>query len=63
MVTSLPILTQPAFVDIFCYTQFSCKAVLGGAAREMRNKAKLSLNWVRAGDLAELGKMAELLTL
>ena len=34
---------------------------LGGAAGEMKNKAKLSLNWVLAGALAELGKYCLLL--
>ena len=37
-------------------TLLSFHVWLGGAAGEMENKAKLSLNWVWAGALAELGK-------
>ena len=47
----------------YYYTQVLCKGELelknkrlGGDAREIKNKVKLSLNWVWAGVLAELGK-------
>ena len=62
-------MTKLAYADTAYFTQFSCRDELqlrnklsrvGGAAGEMENKAKLSLNWVWAGALAELGKNKKL---
>ena len=36
--------------------------VVGGATGELKNKAQLSLNWVCAGTLAELGDFKEKLS-